>query len=260
MLIKSLSFFTIFLTMASTNAETAKRNLCDDLVASGKSTEEQIKKCIAKYGESDFYKEELQKKKWQEDAAKAAKDKEVKVSNNIEMKEFTELELTEAAFGKSFFAFNIDYKNPNFPKQERITDGDALCKYLGYTKAIKSTVSEELKEEETDKNGLVIGSSLFGLVDDKDPTLWSENTGRYRVRKYKDITCARLKDKSIEGSAEALKSIKELLVVNDELNKPKVGNGADRVNDGPRNPASPKAPNAYQRPDWVDDAPKGKAK
>ena len=103
--------FTILAVAPFSTSKAAVKNVCDDMVASGRSTEEQIQKCIAKFGESDTYKENQQKKKWQKEVetAKDAEDKARK--NNIEAKKFTSADLAEAGFGKDFYAIRIDYGN-----------------------------------------------------------------------------------------------------------------------------------------------------
>ena len=62
------------------------------MIASGKSTTVQVQKCIEKFGESKFYKENNKKKKWQQEAdiAKSAEDAARKA--NVETKKFTSAE------------------------------------------------------------------------------------------------------------------------------------------------------------------------
>ncbi len=124
MFFKSIVLIT---SLSTTPAFSAVRNLCDDLIESGKSTDEQIKKCQAKFGISEHHLEQEQKKKWQADAAKASTDAEIKKKENVEFRKFTAEQLEEAGFGKPFYAIRVDYRNQYKPKEKRITDGDALC-------------------------------------------------------------------------------------------------------------------------------------
>lgn len=238
------------------NVSAASKNLCDDMVASGKSTDDQIAKCIAKFGESDTYKENKQKKKWQEevDAAKSAEDKARKA--NIDAKKFTAADLDEAGFGKPFFAIRVDYSNIRKPKEKRITEGDALCKYLGYEKVLKSIVSGEIMPGEANKNGFVIDTGLFGSVS-KEPEMYVDKDEKYTVRKYVEITCAKVNSKEVKGTAEELSKVAEdIIVLNETFNIHK--NSDDKstgVNDGPRKPAGEKTPNGYKKPDWATQQP-----
>ena len=244
-----------FTLVAGIEANAAVKNLCDDMVASGKSTDEQIKKCIAKLGESDTYKENQQKKKWQTDADAAKSSEEAAKRANIESKKFTSNDLDEAGFGKAFFALRVDYSNQRKPKEKRITSGDALCAYLGYDKALKSIVSAEIMPGKANKNGLIVDTNIFGIVD-KEPELYVDSDEKYTVRKYVEITCAKVKSKEVAGTSEELAKVAEdLIVLNETFNAPKREDKG--MNDGPRKPAQDgKTTNGYKRPDWAkDDAP-----
>jgi len=243
-----------FTLVAGFTADAAVKNLCDDMIASGKSTDEQIKKCIAKLGESDTYKENQQKKKWQADVDAAKENESAAKKANIESKKFNLAELDEAGFGKAFFALRVDYSNPRKPKDKRITSGDALCSYLGYDKALKSIVSAEIMPAVANKNGLIIDTNFLGVID-KEPELYVDSDEKYTVRKYVEITCAKVKSKDVAGTSEELAKVAEdLIVLNETFNAPKTLDKG--MNDGPRKPAeSGKSDNGYKRPDWAKEVP-----
>lgn len=246
--------FSLLAVYPQSGVMAASKNLCDDMVASGKSTDEQIAKCIAKFGESDFYKDNNQKKKWQEEvnAAKSAEDAAKKA--NIQAKKFTAADLDEAGFGKPFFAIRVDYSNIRKPKEKRITEGDALCKYLGYEKALKSIVSAEIMPGEANKNGFIVDTGVFGSVS-KEPEMYVDKDEKYTVRKYVEITCAKVSSPEIKGTADELGKVAEdIIVLNEMINAPKADKNNGGVNDGPRKPAGDgKSPNGYKRPDWAQD-------
>lgn len=250
-------FKTIFLSSllaSGTTAFGASRNLCDDLADSGKSNQEQIAKCLAKFGPSEHFKKEEQKKQLKVEAEKEAADADAKKKANIEFKKFTQAELEEAGFGKPFFAFRVDYRNPYKPKEKRITEGDALCNYLGYEKAIKSKISGEIHPDNANKNGLVLDINILGMVS-KTPELYEDEDTKFSVRKYTEITCAKVKVKD-EMTADLLKEVVEDL---DVFNGKEGLNTAQKdetavIDNGPRKPAGEgKSPNGYKRPDWVQD-------
>lgn len=254
MLFKSIVLIT---TLTSTSvALSASRNLCDDLIEKGSASSEQIAKCQAKFGESDHYKEQTQKKKWQEEAEKKATDEEARKKENIEFKKFTGAELEDAGFGKPFYAIKVDYKNPYRPKEKRITEGDALCKYLGYEKAVKSIVSGEIHPDNADKNGLIIDTNFLGMTN-KEPDLYHDEDLKFTVRKYVELTCAKVKVKD-GTAADLLKEVAEdLVVLNTELNAPKK-DSTTAIDNGPRKPAGDsKTPNGYKKPDWASQESSG---
>jgi len=246
--------FSLLAVYPQTGVMAASKNLCDEMVASGKSTEAQIAKCIAKFGESDFYKENNQKKKWQEEVNAAKATEEVARKANIQAKKFTSAELDEAGFGKPFFAIRVDYSNINKPKEKRITEGDSLCKYLGYEKALKSIVSAEIMPGEANKNGFIVDTNLFGSVS-KEPEMYVDKDEKYTVRKYVEITCAKVSSEEIKGTADELNKVAEDLIVLNEMMNSQKSSGNAGVNDGPRKPAGDgkSTPNGYKRPEWADD-------
>lgn len=256
MTFKSILFsFSLLAVYPLTGAMAASKNLCDEMVASGKSTDEQIAKCIAKFGESDFYKENAQKKKWQEEANAAKSSEEAARKANIQAKKFTAAELDEAGFGKPFFAIRVDYSNIRKPKEKRITEGDALCKYLGYEKALKSIVSAEIMPGEANKNGFIVDTSILGTVS-KEPEMYVDKDEKYTVRKYVEITCAKVNSPEVKGTADELAKVAEdLIVLNEVINSSK-SDKSSGVNDGPRKPAGEgKTPNGYKKPDWAEETP-----
>ncbi len=245
--------------LATSPAFSAARNLCDDLVESGKSSDEQIKKCQAKFGISDQHLEREQKKKWQTDTKEASAADEIKRKANVEFKKFTTSELEEAGFGKPFYAIRVDYKNQYKPKEKRITKGDALCKYLGYEKAIKSIVSAEILPDNANKNGLVLDTNFLGIIS-QTPELYTDKDLKFTVRKYIEITCAKVKVRD-ESTPDLLKEVAEdLVVLNVELNTPKKDTTSG-IDDGPRKPAGEgKTPHGYKKPDWATQEPKTQVK
>lgn len=255
-----LKYFAFLVCLSTISfAQAAQRNLCDDLVDSGSSTPEQIKKCQDKFGTSDHAKEQEVKAKAKEESAKNEVKVETEKKENIEIKKFSQDELFEAGFGKPFYAIRGDYRNHRY-KEKRITEGDALCSYLGYEKAIKSIVSAELWENKNnnikvDKQGLIIATGFLGGIS-KTPEIYRDEDYKFTVRKYVEITCLRRKDKNLVGSSSALKAVTEdLLMLNEELNATKKELGSD-VNNGSRSTSGKdgKTPNGYNPPDWASNA------
>lgn len=259
MKLKYFSLILLFTTI--TYAEAAQRNLCDDLIDSGTSSAEQIKKCLSdpRFGPSTYYKEQEANKKAKIEVAKTETEAENKNKDNLEIRIFNAEQLKDAGFGKPFYAIRGDYRNHGH-KEKRITEGDALCSYLGYEKAIKSIVSAETWENKNgnskvDKQGLVIDTNILGIVS-KTPEIYRDEEFNFTVRSYVEITCIKRKDKTIEGTKAALKSVTEdLLVLNEELNAPAKSDPNARVNNGSRsnNLKTGKTQNGYNPPEWVKD-------
>ncbi|MDO9183827.1 MAG: hypothetical protein Q7U04_15540 [Bacteriovorax sp.] len=256
-----LKLFVIFLTLSSISfAEAAKRNLCDDLIDSGSSSKEQIKKCFddERFGQSEYYKEQEKLNKLKEEAAKSDSKVASKAVDNIEVKKFNSDELFDASYGKAFYAIRLDhYSRPT--KEKRLTERNALCSFLGYEKAIQSAVSEELWEKKNgkvkvDNQGLVIDTNLLGFVS--KPEIYRDEANHYTVRKYTEITCVKRKDKDLEDSKAALKAINESLEdVNEELSGANRSNqNSGTSNNGSRSAKPAKAINGYTRPDWAEDS------
>ena len=243
-------------------AQSAQRNLCDDLIDSGTATPEQIKKCLddPRFGPSDYYKAQEAKKIKIKEADKVAIEDETKQKDNLEIKKFNAEDLFSEGFGKPFYAIRGDYRNHRY-KEKRITEGDALCAYLGYEKAIKSIVSPELWENKdgnlkVDKQGLIIDTNILGSAS-KTPEIYRDQDYKFTVRKYVEITCVRRKDKTIDHSTDALKAVTEdLLMLNEELNAKNNSRSNSNVNNGSRSKTEKdsKTPNGYTPPDWANDA------
>jgi hypothetical protein len=256
-------YVTIFTTLTSiSEGYAAQRNLCDDLIDSGTSSPEQIKKCLndSRFGPSQHYKEQeslnivanedkARAEKAKTEAALAASADALKKASNLEFKKFSEADLLSEGFGKPFYAFQGDR---NF-KSKRIVEGDVLCNYLGYEKAQASTVSEELWENKNgtlkvDKEGLIFKKNLFGYVS-KKPEAYHDDDNEYTVRKYVEITCVRRKDKNLNDSADVLKVINEVLSMNDDLNKSSKPDKNLGVNDSSIAPTKvEKTPYSYTSP------------
>jgi hypothetical protein len=239
--LKHLSF--ILCLSGISFAEASSRNLCDDLIDSGTSSPEQIKRCLEdpRFGPSDYYKDQETLKKKKEQEANIEADKAAKTEKNIETKKFSEDELFDAGFGKPFYAIRGDYSNNQY-KEKRITEGDALCSYLGYEKALASRISQELWENKNntvkvDKQGLILPTNFFGMVS-KTPEIFHNDEDKYTVRKYVELTCIRRKDKDLDGSKEAIETVTEQLSrMPDELNasqSPKFNEVDTSANNAPR--------------------------
>lgn len=258
-------YFALLMCLSSFSfAQAAQRNLCDDLVESGSSSPEQIKKCLddPRFGPSEHYKEQEVTKKTKIEIAKNELSDASKNKENLEIKKFTQDELFDAGFGKPFYAIRGDYRNHRY-KEKRITEGDALCSYLGYEKAIKSVVSAELWENKNnnvkvDKQGLVIDTNFLGVVS-KTPEMYRDEDYKFTVRKYVEITCLKRKDKGLEGSTDAMKAVTEdLLMLNEELNSSKkdANTGINNNSRSTSGKETGKTPNGYTPPDWATNSSK----
>jgi hypothetical protein len=242
-----MNFKFLVLTFAltiHTGAHAASRNLCDDLAESSDSTQEQVSNCQDRLGVSDFAKTKQLKQK--AEATSKAKSQAIAAAkvDNVETKKFTQSELLEAGFGKPFFAVTDDYRF-GF-KQERITKGDTLCAYLGYKKAVKSVLSIEMTQPESNNKGLVLDTSFFGGV--KDPVLYKQDNPKIGVRQYLEITCAKNKD----DKSDALKTVvEELEVLDDSIQAMPISiNGESQIVNGKRD-SKPTTPHGYKTPDWM---------
>jgi len=256
-----LEFCFIVLSLASISfAEGASRNLCDDLVDSG-SSQEQIDKCLKdpRFGRSEHYIEAEAKNKKKEDVAKLKTDEATTLKNNLEIKNFSSEELSEAGFGKAFYAIKGDYRNNRY-EEERLTEGDVLCTYLGFEKALKSIVSPELYEnkngvERVDKQGIIFSKKMLGFrVNTETPQIYRDEDYKFTVRKYVEIACVRRKDKSMDGSKDALKLVTEdLITLNGELNSKASSKRNSGENNGSRSGSEKevKTPNGYTPPEWA---------
>ena len=162
---------------------------------------------------------------------------------------------------------NINKTGITDPILVRKTEGDKYriigghhrykaAKYLGFDKALKSIVSAEILPGEANKNGLIVDTSFLGIVS-KEPELYVDKDEKYTVRKYVEITCAKVKSKEIAGTGDELSKVAEdLIVLNETFNAPKSDDKSSALNDGPRKPAGEgKTSNGYERPDWATQVP-----
>jgi hypothetical protein len=210
----TLVFSSLVLFTSSAFAST--KNICDKMIESGKHSDAKIKQCLASYGESEFYKEEQKRKKWQEKETADKSAAEAAKKANIETKLFTIDELDKASkVGLPFYALQIQWQRGRVAKTKRVTTGDALCKFLGYEKVLKSKVTPEIMPDKAHEAGLVIDTSFLGQVA-KEPELFSNNNIDYTVRAYQEITCARVKNKD-QVTSEELAKVVEDLDIRDEL-------------------------------------------
>ena len=258
-----LKYFALVLSLSSSSFVLAsERNLCDDLIDSGTAPAAQIKKCLddPRFGPSSYYKEQEAKNKKKAETTNIENADSAKKKENLEFKKFTADDLYNEGFGKPFYAIRGDYRNHRY-SEKRITEGDALCSYLGYEKAIKSIVSPEIWENKdgnlkVDKQGLVIDTNILGKAS-KTPEIYRDQDYKFTVRKYVEITCVRRKDKAIDNSSDALKVVTEdLLMLNEELNSGTKGDSNNNINNGSRSNSGKegKTPNGYNPPDWARDS------
>lgn len=203
-----LNFFAfVFAIVHLSLAQAApKTNLCDTI---DPALVDSIKACQnnPKYGVSEYAKEQAAKKALELQASKAASEVESQQNGNIIIKKFSADELLEASYGKPFISVRLDY-NFNPVKEKKMTEGTALCKFLGFEKAIKSEYSDELSPTEADKKGLIISTSILGVAS-KVPEVYTDEKLSFAARKYVSIACVKRKDPKMEGSSEVLKKYTE---------------------------------------------------
>jgi hypothetical protein len=266
--------FLFFCSLSgSIDAMASSRNLCDDLVDSGTSSEADIIRCLhdPRFGRSDHYKEMEAAKLNKSSEQKTDNEKANQSKDNIEIKTFTQDDLFSAGFGKPFYAIRGDWSNNQY-KEKRITEGDNLCQFLGYEKALTSKVSAELWENKNntvkvDKQGLVIDTNFWGKL--KDPEIYRDEDNEFTVRKYVEVSCVKRKDKDLEGSKDALKAIVERL---DRINTPDDASNSlsgatldpeSNMNQDSRSSNKKEAgvsPFGYKRPDWIKEPAKNESK
>lgn len=247
------TLLALTLILSSSISLAGSKNVCDELLESGNSTPEQIKRCQDKFGVSEYAREKAAVKAAKDQADKAQSDKASVQKDNIEFKTFSRDELFEAGFGKPFYAVKVDYRYRPFPKEKRITSGEALCTYLGYEKSLKSVVSAEMMPQDADKKGLIIDTNFFGNIS-KEPELYRDEDLKFTVKRYVEITCARRKDKSIDDSSEVFKKLTEdLVTLAPEINNSPKETGGE-INNGPRGKKDTKTPNGYNPPEWANDS------
>jgi hypothetical protein len=231
--------FSLFLSVLSPWAMSATHNACDDLYDSG-TTDEDLQK------QSKAEKEETSSKR----------------KSNIEIKTFKEADLLKEGFGKPFFAIQGDYRHNKY-SEDRLTKGDALCKYLGYEKVIESKVSKEMYADKennniTHKKGWVIDTNFLGIVS-KQPEMYEDKDLKYVVRKYVEIKCAKRIDKSIDPNSEAFKGIKDEpikdydpSVMDRDTTAHAEVNNESRTKD-PKKPSG-STQYGYKPPEWMNDS------
>jgi hypothetical protein len=122
---------------------------------------------------------------------------------------------------------------------------------------VQSSLLPVISSKEASGNGLVI-KTLLSFA--KDPELYKEDDPEIGVRKYYDITCARVISKEFTGSAEELAKVVEEIKDYDnrdiKTSAPRVGDKKNNVNDGPRKPAADgKSEYGVKVPEWHKDAP-----
>lgn len=243
------SLFFSSLILLTANAFASSKNICDKMIESGKHSDAKIKQCLGSYGESEFYKEEQKRKKWQEKEASDKSAAEAARKANIETKLFTIAELDKASkVGLPFYALQIKWSNGRVSKTERVTTGDALCTFLGYEKVLKSKVTPEIMPDKAHEAGLVIETSFLGKVA-KEPELFSNNKIDYTIRAYQEITCARVKNKD-QVTSEELAKVVEDLDIRDELPlaAPKAADNRDQDDSGRKGKVVVKdTPYSYKR-------------
>lgn len=259
MMMKNFGFVLCLILGSLSVANGASKNFCDELIESGAASAA-IQKCFddKRFGPSDYYRQSVNdKKKKQEaellaaqqamnDAEKlkaqqaAKKLEEEKIQSNFEFKKFSSEELSDAAFGKAFYAIKANYSHGKLQKTERLTEGDALCSFLGYEKAVKSIVSGELWEQMTpnfkvNKQGSIIVNKGFLGLGEETLKLFNDEDPGYTIRKYTEITCVKRKNKDLEDSGDALKVLTEdLTYLSTEING-KPFDPTAKINDQPRN-------------------------
>jgi hypothetical protein len=248
---------TLLAIQPFSEAEAISKNLCDDLVEKkGLSVDDRVvTDCLAVHGESTNFKNLRKKSKWESDKKASTEAEEAAKKGSIETKVFTEADLVNGVGLRTFpifakrYEYKVNIRTGTKIKEERITDGDLLCEQLGYQKAWKTILSAEIIGENADKQGMYfydgIGTNKFKLYEDKDQ--------KYTVRKYVEITCARVTKDAPKGAEALMKETTEMLItLNSEFN------GSDRddsvdVHDGARKPADKKpesvgkTPHSYER-------------
>lgn len=200
-------------------------NVCDDMLTSGNFSDEEISACTKKYGESDTFKETAAAIKAKRQAAIVKTTASVASENNIEVKKFSLSEINKATFNKSVFSNRLEYeKNIYVPTVKVVTEGDSLCKFLGYEKAMGVTrLSGEIPPDQANKMGFIIAKGFFGSVS-SEPKLHVDDKGKYYMRRFEEITCAKAISKDIKGTKAVLEEFNEFVMImpgQGSLNAPK---------------------------------------
>jgi hypothetical protein len=189
-------------------------NVCDDMLTSGNFSDEEISACTKKYGESDTFKETAEAIKNKRQAAIVKATASVASQNNIEVKKFTIADINKATFNKSVFSTRLEYeRNIYVPTVKVVTEGDSLCTFLGYDKAMGVTrLSGEIPPDQANKMGFIITKGLFGSVS-TEPKLHVDEKGKYYMRRFEEITCAKAISKEVKGTKDILKEFNETVMV-----------------------------------------------
>ena len=245
-------FLCIFSSL-TTLANASQPNVCDQLEEAGRTPPEQITKCRTQIGVSDYYTEKQLKKQADEQSKAKTSIATIAKNNNLETKNFTYEELLDAGFGQPFFATTEDYTYSHTAETTRVTQGDSLCNYLGFEKALKTVISHELNNDDSNQKGLVIDKSIFGTV--KAPILYKQDNAKVGVKKYMEITCVKRKDKKLDATNESLKSIVEhMSEMPTEINPSK----KDKTTQILDNKLQPKkietTPHGFKTPSWMEDS------
>jgi hypothetical protein len=240
-----LCSLTILAITSFSTAHAKSPEMCEEMVISGKSSDEEIEACIKGEGETESIRELMAEKriKAAQEESKSKSSDQLVVDNNFESKKFTDADLRKAAYGKAIYAQRIQYKGRD-AKVKTLTESDDLCKYLGYEKAIGiTTLSGEIAPTISNANGITIDVGLFGTSKE---LYKSEN---YYVRSFKSITCAKnpSKDEVVRKVFKEMKESIETLPGSEDLSPPK-NEEKDAVNNTPRKSKDIKTtPFSYER-------------
>ncbi len=251
-----MNFKFLFLCIFSgltTLANASQPNVCDQLEEAGRTPPEQITKCRTQIGVSAYYTEKQLKKQADEQSKVKSSIATIAKNNNLETKTFTYDELLDAGFGQPFFATTEDYTYSRTAETTRVTQGDSLCNYLGFEKALKTVISHELNNDDSNQKGLVIDKSIFGTV--KAPILYKQDNAKVGVKKYMEITCVKRKDKKLDTTNDSLRSIvEELRELPAEIN-PSRTNKATHISDSKLNLKRVETtPHGFKTPSWMEDS------
>ena len=222
-----MKFNSIFLSIAIMSSipfyavHSVEENVCDQMVRSGTFGDEEISACVKQFGESESFKENLESMKTKKTAEKmrvaVAEGKEGR-TDNIEFKKFSTEDLAKAAFKKSFYSTRIEEKMFSSKwKEKTLTEGDTLCKHLGFDKAASVVLSGPIPPTEAKGNGFILPSG------NSEMELYTED--KYFMRRFKEVTCARGTSKEIKLTKKILGEIKTATTtLNDveNLNAPRI--------------------------------------
>ena len=253
MVFKSLLLSVTFLTALGHSEARAGwldgRNICDDLMEKSKMSEDDpaVKKCLADNGYSRHYKE----RKEAERVAKEKTDKETSeaaaVKGSIETKEFSEFDIQQGLGYGEFPVFAVEYSFKKYSsdvKQKTLTATNDLCRQLGYTKAIKSSISGEILPADASAHGFILSGS-------KKRELYEDKKSEHTVSKYTSITCVRVnpsleisRDRSdrriAEQANDAIEAMNETAFTVDTTLNPSTHHDSNRVDNSSRKPGNQK--------------------